>query len=198
MDKKSKDRLKIKLSGFFTELNERQRRLIVGAEAQSLGYGGIKVLSEITGITPPTIRRGIQELNSKNRLLQQVRRKSGGRKRVTEKYLKLKLILEEIIEPDTRGDPESPLRWTCKSVRNITDLLKKEKLLVSPKTVATILHELEYSLQSNKKTKEGENHPDRNQQFLYINSIAKKFLKSGSPVISVDTKKKGLIGNHKN
>lgn len=198
MDKKSKDRLKIKLSGFFTELNERQRRLVVGAEAQSLGYGGIKVLSEITGITPPTIRRGIQELNSKNRLLQRVRRKGGGRKRVTEKYPKLKSILEEIIEPDTRGDPESPLRWTCKSVRNITDLLKKEKLLVSPKTVATILHELEYSLQGNKKTKEGKDHPDRNQQFLYINSIAKKFLKNGSPVISVDTKKKELIGNHKN
>jgi transposase len=198
MDKKSKDRLKIKLSGLLPELNERQRRLVVGAEAQSLGYGGIQILSEITGITAPTIRKGIQELNAKNKFPQRVRRKGGGRKRATEKHPELKSILEEIVEPDTRGDPESPLRWTCKSVRNITDLLKKEKLVVCPKTVATILHELEYSLQGNKKTKEGEDHPDRNQQFLYINSIAKKFLKNGSPVISVDTKKKELVGNYKN
>lgn len=177
MDKKSKDALKIKLSGLLPELNERQRRLIVGAEAQSLGYGGIKVMSEITGMTPPTIRKGIQDLKAKNKPLLGVRQSGGGRKKATEKYPELKSILEEIVEPDTRGDPKSPLRWTCKSVRNITDLLKKEKLTVCPKTVATILHELEYSLQGNRKTKEGEDHPDRNQQFLYISSIAKKFLK---------------------
>lgn len=198
MDKKSKDELKIKLSGLLPELNERQRRLVVGAEAQALGYGGIKVLSEITGMSSPTIRKGILDLNSKKKRTWAVRRSGGGRKKATEKYPELTSILQEIIEPDTRGDPESPLRWTCKSVRNITDLLEKEKLVVCPKTVATILHELEYSLQSNKKTKEGANHPDRNQQFLYINSIAKKFLKNGSPVISVDTKKKEMVGNYKN
>ena len=198
MDKKSKDGLKIKLSGLLPELNERQRRLVVGAEAQSLGYGGIKILAEITGITPPTIRRGIQDLNAKNKPLQRVRQKGGGRKKATEKHPELKSILEEIVEPDTRGDPESPLRWTCKSLRNIADLLKKEKLVVCPKTVATILHELEYSLQGNKKTKEGDDHPDRNRQFLYINSIAKINLKNGNPVISVDTKKKELVGNYKN
>lgn len=198
MDKKSKDNLKIKLSGLLPELNERQRRLVVGAEAQSLGYGGIKVLSEITGISPPTIRKGIQDLNATKKQSQGIRKKGGGRKRATEKYPELTLILQEIIEPDTRGDPESPLRWTCKSVRNITDLLKKDRITVCPKTVAAILHELEYSLQGNKKTKEGADHPDRNQQFLYINSIAKKFLKKGCPVISVDTKKKELVGNYKN
>jgi transposase len=198
MDKKSKNLLKIKLSGLLPELNERQRRLVVGAEALSLGYGGIKTMSEVTGISPPTIRKGIQDLNEKNKTLQRVRKEGGGRKKATEKFPELKSILESIIEPDTRGDPESPLRWTCKSVRNITDLLKKEDLNVSPKTVATILHELEYSLQGNKKTKEGEDHPDRDQQFLYINSTAKKFLKIGSPVISVDTKKKEMVGNYKN
>jgi hypothetical protein len=198
MDKQSKDLLKIKLSGLLPELNERQRRLLVGAEAQSLGYGGIEILADITGITPPTIRRGIQELKSKKKRLSRVRRKGGGRRRSTDKNPKLKSILQEIIEPDTRGDPESPLRWTCKSVRNIADALKREKVIVSHQTVASILCELEYSLQGNKKTKEGANHPDRNRQFLYINKIAKDFLKRNSPVISVDTKKKEMVGNYKN
>jgi hypothetical protein len=123
MNKKSKNLLKIKLSGLLPELNERQRRLVVGAEALSLGYGGIKTMSEVTGISPPTIRKGIQDLNEKNKTLQRVRKEGGGRKKATEKFPELKSILESIIEPDTRGDPESPLRWTCKSVRNITDLL---------------------------------------------------------------------------
>ena len=103
-----------------------------------------------------------------------------------------------IIEPDTRGDPESPLRWTCRSVRNIADALEQEDLIVSHTTVAAILHDLEYSLQGNKKTKEGADHPDRNEQFLYINKMAKKFLAKEDPVISVDTKKKELVGNYKN
>ena len=198
MDKKSKDKLKIKLCGLLPELNERQRRLLVGAEAQSLGYGGIKILSDITGITPPTIRRGIHDLSKKKSKNINIRHLGGGRKRVTERHPELRSILQEMIEPETRGDPESTLRWTCKSVRNLADLLRRESLSVSPKTVATILHELEYSLQGNRKTKEGADNPDRNKQFLYINKMAKLFLKQNEPVISVDTKKKELVGNYKN
>jgi hypothetical protein len=198
LDKKSKDQLKIKLSGLLPELNERQRRLLVGAEAQALGYGGIEILSEITGMSSPTIRRGLKELNRKSRKFEGIRRKGGGRKRAVEQNPRLTKILEEIIEPETRGDPETPLRWTCKSVRNIADALKKENCLVSHQTVASILRELEYSLQGNKKTKEGADHPDRNRQFLYINKMAKKFLRRKVPVISVDTKKKELVGNYKN
>jgi hypothetical protein len=198
LDKKSKDQLKIKLSGLLPELNERQRRLLVGAEAQALGYGGIEILSEITGMSSPTIRRGLKELDRKSRKFEGIRRKGGGRKRAVEQNPRLTKILEEIIEPETRGDPETPLRWTCKSVRNIADALKKEKCLVSHQTVASILRELEYSLQGNKKTKEGADHPDRNRQFLYINKMAKKFLRRKVPVISVDTKKKELVGNYKN
>lgn len=198
MDKKSKDSLKVKLSGVLPELNERQRRILLAAEAAAFGYGGIRALSEISGVAETTISRGIQDLNKKPENLVASRQKGGGRKRSTEVNPELKRILQEIIEPDTRGDPETPLRWTCKSVRNIADALKREKLVVSHQTVAAILRELEYSLQGNKKTKEGADHPDCNEQFLYINRIAKKFLAKKDPVISVDTKKKELVGNYKN
>ena len=198
MDKSGKDELKIKLSGVLPELNERQRRLLVGAEAQALGYGGIAILSEITGISVPTIRRGIAELNSKSKKFEGIRSKGAGRKRSVDRNPHLTKIIQDIIEPETRGDPESSLRWTCKSVRNIADALKNEKCVVSHQTVASILRELEYSLQGNRKTKEGENHPDRNRQFAYINKIAKEALLLKNPVISVDTKKKELIGNYKN
>ncbi|NOT79283.1 MAG: ISAzo13 family transposase [Bacteriovoracaceae bacterium] len=198
MNKKLQDELKIKLSGVLPELNERQRRILLAAEAESIGYGGIKILSNISGAAVSTIRRGIKELKKKPKKLISVRREGGGRKRSVETNPELTKILQEIIEPETRGDPENPLRWTCKSVRNISDALKKEKLDVSHQTVASILHELEYSLQGNKKTKEGADEPDRNRQFLYINKLAKKFLKNNDPAISVDAKKKELVGNYKN
>jgi transposase len=198
VDKASKDVLKIKLSGVLPELNERQRRIILAAEAGAVGYGGIRALSEISGVAESTIRRGIHDLKKKPKNLVASRQKGGGRKRSTETHPDLKETLQEIIEPDTRGDPETPLRWTCKSVRNIADALKKEKLIVSHQTVAAILRELEYSLQGNRKTKEGSDHPDRNKQFLYINKMAKSFLAKDDPVISVDTKKKELVGNYKN
>ena len=198
MDKKSKDTLKVKLSGVLPELNERQRRILLAAEADALGYGGTRVLSSISGVAETTIRRGIRELRKRPKNLVASRTSGGGRKRSTDKNPDLKKVLQEIIEPETRGDPESPLRWTCKSVRNIADALKKEKLIISHQTVASILRELEYSLQGNKKTKEGADHPDRNEQFLYINSMAKRFLAADNPVISVDTKKKELVGNYKN
>jgi transposase len=198
VNKKLQDELKIKLSGVLPELNERQRRILLAAEAESIGYGGIKILSNISGVAVSTIRRGIKELKKKPKKLISVRREGGGRKRSVETNPELTKILQEIIEPETRGDPENPLRWTCKSVRNISDALKKEKLDVSHQTVASILHELEYSLQGNKKTKEGADEPDRNRQFLYINKLAKKFLKNNDPAISVDAKKKELVGNYKN
>jgi len=199
MNKKDKDELKIKLSGILPEFNERQRRILLAAEAKTIGYGGIKILSDISGVAVSTIRRGLKELKGKTKKgMTSVRRKGGGRKKATESNPNLKKILEDLVEPETRGDPESPLKWTCKSVRNISDALKEENLIVSHQTVASILRELEYSLQGNKKTKEGADEPDRNEQFLYINKIAKRFLKEKNPVISVDAKKKELIGNYKN
>ncbi len=198
MDKKSKDALKIKLSGVLPELNERQRRILLAAEAVALGYGGTRILFDISGVAESTIRRGLQDLKKKPKNLVEARRKGGGRKRATEINPGLKEILQEIIEPETRGDPETPIRWTCKSVRNIADVLKKEKLDISHQTVAAILRDLEYSLQGNKKTKEGADHPDRNEQFYYISRTTKQFLAHKNPVISVDTKKKELVGNYKN
>jgi transposase len=190
--------LRKKLSGILPLLNERQRRLLVGAEALSLGYGGIKILSDITGMNCKTIRRGIAELKQKNKKFQGVRIKGGGRKKISDREPKIKKIIEDLIEPDTRGDPESPLRWTCKSVRNISDFLEEKGYAVSHRTVASILNDLEYSLQGNRKTKEGKDHPDRDEQFKYINKVVKKFLRVSEPVISVDTKKKELVGNYKN
>jgi len=193
--------LRKKLSGILPLLNERQRRLLVGSEASAIGYGGVKVLSDITGINCKTIRRGIAELkqgNQKVRTLKTVRIKGGGRKKITEQEPNIKKIIETLIEPDTRGDPESPLKWTCKSVRNISDFLNEKGYNISYKTVSSILHDMEYSLQGNRKTKEGENHPDRDLQFRHINATVKKYLLSKDPVISVDTKKKELVGNYKN
>lgn len=192
-------KLKIKLSGILPFLNEKQRRLLIASEAYAIGKRGISTLSSITGMDRKTIRRGINELKIKNRKdIERVRTHGGGRKKITDKNPKLKKIIEDLIEPDTKGDPESPLRWTCKSVRNISDFLREYGYDVSPKTVATILHDLEYSLQGNRKNKEGKNHPDRDAQFKYINKIVKKFLRNKSPVISVDTKKKELVGTYKN
>ena len=198
--KSDKSKLKKKLAAILPELNERQRRLVVAAEAIAYGYGGINFLSEITGISVPTIRRGVREINAgrNHGLSERIRIEGGGRKKVTVTNPEIKAALEEIIEPETRGDPETPLRWTCKSVRNIADALQSEGCNVSYQTVANILHDLQYSLQGNKKTKEGKDHPDRDQQFKHISSLVKKFLSAKNPVISVDTKKKELVGNYKN
>lgn len=190
-------KLKIKLSGIFAFFNEKQRRLLAGTEAASIGYGGIKILSDVTGMDRKTVRRGINDLK-KNRDYDRVRARGGGRKKITEQKPEVKKIIEELIEPDTRGDPESSLRWTCKSVRNIADFLHRKGCEISHNTVASILHDLEYSLQGNKKTKEGKDHPDRDAQFKHINKAVKKFLLANLPVISVDTKKKELVGNYKN
>jgi transposase len=190
-------RIRHKLAVVLPYMNEKQRRVVAAAEAKSYGRGGVQTLANVTGMSRQTIYRGLEDLESGN-VSERVRNPGGGRKKVTENPQLLR-ALEALIDPHTRGDPESPLRWTCKSVRKLELGLKRSGYKISYKTVANILHELEYSLQSNRKTSEGKkNHPDRDQQFRYINKLAKKFLSKRNPVISVDTKKKELVGKYRN
>lgn len=191
-------KLKEKLSILLPALNEKQKRLLVGAEAIALGYGGIKLLSDMTGMSTNTITRGVREIETGDEDVSRIRSAGSGRKRLTIKYPDIKNCIEEIIDPGTRGDPESPLRWTCKSVRNISDFLIGKGYSVSRQSVARILREMEYSLQGNRKTKEGKDHPDRDKQFRFISKACKRFLAKENPVISVDTKKKELVGDYKN
>ena len=180
-------------------LDERSRRLVAGAESLALARGGISAVSRATGISRPVIRLGVAELkNPRTALVGRVRRPGGGRKRISESDPGILRDLENLVEPSTRGDPESPLRWTCKSVRRLAEELSKQGHHVSYPVVAELLRELGYSLQANRKTKEGGSHPDRNAQFEHINSKVKRFLASQQPVISVDTKKKELVGDFKN
>lgn len=194
----SDGKLKEKLSILLPSLNEKQRRLLVGAEAIALGYGGIKFLSDITGMSKNTIARGVRNIEKGDEDASRIRVKGSGRKKLTNKHPEIKQCIEDLIEPGTRGDPESPLRWTCKSVRNISDFLRGKGYSVSRQSVARILREMEYSLQGNRKTKEGKDHPDRDKQFRFISKICNQFLSKGDPVISVDTKKKELVGEYKN
>lgn len=180
-------------------LNERTRRIMLGAEALSLGWGGITHVSQATGIHRDTIVAGCKELKEDKQFdTTHIRKKGGGRKKVINNDPLVIIDLEKLIEPATRGDPESPLRWTSKSLRHLTKELNKMGHKLSHSRVADLLHDLDYSLQANKKTTEGKQHPDRDAQFEYINEKSKEFLKNGQPVISVDTKKKELVGNFKN
>lgn len=182
-------------------LDERQRRLYLAAEAKVIGRGGISIVSRMTGVSRAAISAGYEEyeeVKDKKLPLGRVRREGGGRKKRVETDVTLKSDLEALIDPVTRGDPESPLRWTCKSVRNLSDELNRTGHKTSHRMVAELLHEMGYSLQANRKTLEGESHPDRNAQFEFINQKAKEFQSIGQPVISVDTKKKELVGNFKN
>jgi transposase len=181
------------------ELDERQRRLWAAAEARSAGRGGIAATARATGMAEDTIRKGIRELESgcspgRGR----VRRAGAGRKRLTERDPELLGDLERLVESGTRGDPELPLRWTSKSVRKLADGLRQLGHRVSYRTVARLLRSLGYSLQANRKTHEGADHPDRDAQFEHINVTASAAIAAGEPVISVDTKKKELIGEFKN
>ena len=182
-------------------MDEKQARLFLAGCANTLGHGGIKTVSAISGASQITIMRGKKELESGNYIPKdRVRRVGGGRKGIEETYPNLSEWIEEIVSPETYGNPENPLRWTTKSLRKIQEaILTKHHVYVSFRTVATILEKLEYSLQSNKKMLQvGESHPDRNAQFEFINNKAKEFIASGQPVISVDTKKKEIIGNYAN
>jgi transposase len=180
-------------------MDERSRRLLVGAEAECLGYGGVSEVHRQTGVSRRTISEGIKDLQDPSRVPEgRVRRKGAGRKKSTETDPLLREDLDRLIEPATCGDPESPLRWTSKSVRKLTEELRKMGHKTNRTTVAELLHEMGYSLQANKKNIEGTTHPDRNAQFEYINSRSKEYLAKKQPVISVDTKKKELVGPFKN
>ena len=180
-------------------LDERSRRLVAGAESLALDRGGISAVSRATGISRPVIRQGVAELkNPATALTGRVRRPGAGRKRITARDTGVVRDLERLVEPVTRGDPESPLRWTCKSVRRLAEELNRQGHTISYPVVAELLRELGYSLQANRKSKEGSSHPDRNSQFEYINRKVQRFLAGQQPVISVDTKKKELVGDFKN
>ena len=181
------------------ELNERTLRIFAAAEALSLGRGGISIVSRALEISRDRISRGIKDIESKERLYpDRIRRTGGGRKNLLKSDPTLKEDLQELISPYTRGDPESPLRWTCKSVRKLADAMNHKGHSVSHSTVSMLLRDMGYSLQANQKTMEGKQHPDRNAQFEYINKRVRSHQRSAQPVISVDTKKKEKVGDFKN
>src|SRR5208283_2201900 len=170
---------------------------LLGVEAQSLGHGGISLVAETAGVSRGLIHRALQEL-SESDVRDRIRKPGAGRKKLSETTPELVAALDALVEPDSRGDPMSPLRWTCKSTRQLADALKRKGFEVSHTVVAELLHDDDYSLRGNVKTKEGSDHEDRDAQFHHINKQAKKFLRASLPVISVDCKKKENIGNFKN
>src|SRR4051794_39711932 len=184
--------------------DERARRLWAAVEARSLGRGGIIRVAEATGLARATIRAGLKQLDlwtsedDKPLSSRRLRPPGGGRKPVADHDPNLLRELETLVDPVTRGDPISPLRWTCKSAEKLAEGLQARGHVVSERTVNRLLHDLGYSLQSNRKTIEGKGHPDRDAQFQYINRRAKAFQRQGQPVISVDTKKKELVGQYRN
>jgi len=195
------ENIKDKLEKISPYLNERQRRIVYAAEAEQLGRGGKTKICKMTGMSRPTLNQGSLELLSSKESrfdIKRIRKEGAGRKKITDDYPDLRYALESLVEPLSRGDPESPLRWTIKSTRVLSDELSRKGYKVCKSLVATLLVEMGYSLQSNKKTIEGNQHPDRNAQFEHINTIAQEYMKEMSPVISVDTKKKENVGNYKN
>jgi transposase len=198
MDEREKD-IKQRFDRLVNELNERTRRLLAASEAMTIGRGGITLVSRATGLSRKAISLGIKQLHEKTSISPgRIRSVGGGRKKTVSKDLSLDEDLEGLVEPVTRGDPESPLRWTCKSVRTLAAELKRQGHQVSYQLVSALLHELGYSLQANRKTREGGKHLDRNAQFEQINAQTALFLAQGEPVISVDAKKKELVGDFKN
>jgi transposase len=173
-------------------LNERTRRLWAGTEATAWGRGGIATVMRVTGMSRNTVVRGVREATEANPPgMDRLRTPGGGRKAKAVLDPGLTCALERLVEPASRGDPESPLRWTCKGTRRLAQELRDQGYLVSHRLVATLLHELDYSLQGNRKTKEGTHHPDRNAQFEYISRKVSDAMARNQPAISVDTKKKG-------
>ena len=198
MDKEKEIQLKFdKLSPYF---DEKSRRLWAGTEALMLGRGGVSLVSRATGLTRPTIIAGREEIKNTDTIAKdRIRRQGGGRKRTIDKDKTFKSDLENLIEPVTRGDPESPLRWSAKSVRKLSEGLVRKQHNSSRELVRRTLKDMDYSLQANRKTNEGKkDYPDRNDQFEYINERTKKLQNSKQPVISVDTKKKENMGKFNN
>ena len=180
-------------------LDERARRLTAGAEALAIGRGGVAAVSRATGLARTTVQRGLDDVLVGGRLDPgRVRRPGAGRPPIERRDPTLRADLEALIEPTTRGDPESPLRWTTRSVRNLADELRRQGHTVSHQTVSELLHDMGYSLQANRKVLEGTGHPDRDAQFRHISGAVQLRLSLGQPVISVDTKKKELVGPFRN
>ena len=179
-------------------LNERARRLWAASESRAIGYGGDALVSAATGLARETIRNGRREIERGAEFMGGVRRAGAGRPGIQKTQPGVKEALEQLVDPLTRGDPMSPLRWTCKSRAKLAARLTNDGWTVSSTTVGRLLHELGYRLQSVRKSREGTSHPDRNEQFEHINSTAASFLHRRQPVISVDTKKKELVGDFKN
>jgi hypothetical protein len=190
--------------GFFEviapHLDERRRRLVMAAQARLFGRGGVSLIAKLAGVSRPTVYAGMAELGAPPAAMEpwRVRRKGGGRKPATATDTTLIGELEKLVEPVTRGDPEGPLRWTCKSLRVLSTELRKTGHRASPPLVMRVLRGLGYSLQANRKTNEGGHHADRDLQFQFINSLAEAFMACGQPVVSVDAKKKELVGEFKN
>ena len=197
--------LREKYSALAPIMDERLHRLWAASEALAFGWGGITLVAEATGLSQTTIRAGIAELKDPQPLdgertpvAARIRRRGGGRKPLSQTDQTLCRDLKELVDPATRGDPQSPLCWTCKSTRRLAEGLVKKGHRVSHQTVERLLRDLDYSLQANRKTREGSSHPDRNAQFEHIAGKVRSFQQRGQPVISVDTKKKELVGDFKN
>jgi transposase len=190
--------LKEKMTALLPYLNERQRRLFLAVEARALGHGGVVRVARATGVSRPTIQQGLRELAGSVAPTERVRRVGGGRKSLAERNPALLTDLEALVDPDTRGDPMSPLRWTCKSTRQLAGALQERGHRVGYRTVAALLDQAGYSLQAAAKTLAGSQHPDRDAQFRYLNDQVKALLAAGQPVVSVDAKKKELVGTFKN
>ena len=198
MDETTIDRIRRKFTILNPALDERARRLWAATEAQELGWGGVSTVARATGMSRVTITNGPHELENPTPPSPRIRRPGGGRKPITETDPELLEVLETLIDPVTRGDPMSPLRWTCKSTRKLSEELNRRQHPISPRTVAVVLRQAGYRLQSNRKMREGNQHPDRNAQFEFLNQCVQRFQRQGQPTISVDTKKKENIGDFKN
>jgi len=201
-DAQTAERIRRAYQALRPEMDERMRRQWAAAEARGLGYGGVALVSRATGLSRTTVAAGLAELDlpawQRSREAARVRRPGGGRRRLAEGDAGLLAALESLIEPTTRGDPESALRWTCKSTRRLADELTRMGHPAGRTTVASLLHEAGYSLQAGRKTREGDWHPDRDAQFRYIDRMVRGRLREEQPAVSVDTKKKELVGDFKN
>src|SRR3990170_3526504 len=191
--------LQAKLASLWPLLDERTRRLVAATEARAMGYGGISEVSRACGLSRKAIGKGIREIEAGTTLPPgRIRQPGAGRRPTTAADPGLAEALDRLLDPATRGDPQSPLRWTCKSTRTLAGQLTRHRHAISHTKVAQLLRAQGYSLQGNRKTEEGSDHPDRDAQFCYINTQVKRAMARGTPVISVDTKKKELVGNYAN
>jgi DNA-binding phage protein len=187
-----------KLAVVLPQLNERQRRVLLAAEVGALGRGGVTRVARAAAVSRATVHKAVAEAGHPAETTERVRRRGGGRKCLREQDPGLSAALEALVDPDTRGDPESPLRWTCKSTRQLATALTAAGHPVSHARVGDLLRAMDYSLQANVKTREGTSHPDRDSQFRYLNGQVRAFLQAGLPVLSLDAKKKELVGPFKN